>query len=379
MGIFFSGLTIKLLTLSELGLLNLAKSLASSFQYTHIGFRYALDRTLPEGKFEDNLKSIYVTLLLNSAISFVLFVFYCICYERNIYFISYILGGWLYATFSLIRIYYRGIGLIEYFVKITFISNLLVIAIPIIGVYLGSINGLFLSYLLITILLLLKYFPKKLFMCKINWDKKHVLKLFTTGFPIFISYVALFISDNLDKFVINHFLGIKAVGEFGIITLAYSLIMMLPSMVVELVFPDYIKLKESKNKIKRLLINHIFIGFTLIISSLLITYLILPIFVNTFFSTYYYLIPEIKIIIFALLPYILISPIYCLLFANDNSLSISILNVFCLIIYLMLIYYFLANNYNLSYVIYSKIAYILIYLIGLIVLFWKCGLVNKYY
>ena len=379
LGIFFSGLTIRMLTLPELGLFNLAKSLASSFQYTHIGFRYALDRTLPEGKIEYNLKSTYITLIINSLVSLILFIVYCIFYNYNIYFILYILGGWVFATFSLIRIYYRGVGLTDYFVRITFTSNLLIIVIPIFGIYLGNIKGLFISYLLITTVILLKYFPSNLYTYKFAWDKIHILKLFKTGFPIFISYIALFISDNLDKFVINHFLGIKSVGEFGIITLAYSSILMLPSLIVELVFPDYIKLKESKSEIRGLLVKHIVTGFLLIISSIIVTYLILPIFINTFFPKYYYLNSEIKMIVFALIPYILISPFYCLLFANDKSVNVSVLNVFCLILYLIFTYYFLANNYNLLYVIYSKIAYVFMYLIGLIILLWKCGLINKYY
>lgn len=370
---------MKVLTLPELGLYNLAKSLSASFQYTHIGLRYSLDRTLPEGKIELNLKSTYFTLIVNSIVSLILFTIYWFYYDYNIYFICYILGGWLFATFSLVRIYYRGIGLVEYFVRITFISNLLVIAIPIFGVYLGGIKGLFISYLLITAALLFKFFPKNLFIYKITWDKTHFIKLYKTGFPVFVSYMALFISDNLDKFVINHFLGIKAVGEFGIITLTYSLILMFPSLIVELVFPQYIKFKNSKLKIKELLYKHIIIGFILITISITVTYLILPILIDAFFPQYYYLSSQIKIIIFALVPYILISPIYCLLFANDKSVSISVVNVFCLFFYVTFVYYFLANNFSLTYVIYAKIVYVFVYLIGLLILMMRNGLIKKYF
>ena len=176
LGIIFSGASVKMLTLSELGLFNLAKSLAGSFQYTHLGLRYSLDRFLPEGNTDSNTKILHITIIVNSIISFLLFIFYCFLYKFNFFLLCYILGGWLFATFSLIRVYNRGIGQLNYFVYLTFISNMLVIVIPFTGLYFKGEKGLFLGYMCITFFLLIKYFPKELFNIKFVFNKIDFIK-----------------------------------------------------------------------------------------------------------------------------------------------------------------------------------------------------------
>ncbi|WP_157607632.1 oligosaccharide flippase family protein [Runella limosa] len=379
LGVIFSGVSIKLLTLPELGVFNLGKSLAGSFQYTHIGFRYSLDRLLPEGDLESNLKNMRMTLIINSVISLVLFIVYCFVYSFNFFFLCYVLGGWFFATFTLARIYKRGIGQLDSFIRLTFISNLLVIIVPLLGMVIGGVNVLFISYLFISLFLLIRYFPQKLFLAKKRYSKTDFFKLLKIGIPIYISNIAIFIGDNIDKFLINYFLGLKAVGEFGIVTLFYSVILMLPSLVVELSFPEYIKEKKSKKEIKKLTFRHLVIGGVLIISAIVLSYFILPFILNMFYSKYNYLEPLIKLIVLALIPYIFISPTYCLLFANDQSSKISFVNIFALLFYFLIVYLLLKNKYGLEYIIYAKICYSFLLSIGLIFLVWKTGLIKMYF
>lgn len=380
LGVIFSGFTVKLLTLPELGLYNLAKSLSASFQYTHLGLRYSLDRLLPEGSEESNLKGLYITLITNTIVSVGLFLFYIFSYNYSVFFLCYILGGCFFATFSLIRVYNRGIGKLDYFVYLTFVSNVAIIIIPFIGLYLKGENGMFLGYLLVSLALLIRYFPKKFFLgISKQVYKNNFLALFKLGFPIFVSNIAIFVGDNIDKFIINYFLGLDKVGEFGIISLVFSLILMLPSLIVELVFTDYIKQKDSKKDVRKIMFKHILIGLLLIFVAITLVYFALPDILFFFFPHYFYLIPQIKIIVLAIIPYIFISPAYCLLFAHDQSTQVSVVNILGLILYFLVIYFLLLNKFTMEYVLYSKIGYVSFYCIGLIILSWRSGLIKKYF
>jgi len=356
---------------------NLAKSLGGSFQYANLGLRYSLDRKLPLGKDYYNRKQLQVCFLVQAIISVIICGIYLLMYGFNMVYMIYYVGGAVFAAFSLIRIYYRGIGKTDLFIKSSLWSGILTVIFPIIGLYFWSIYGLVIGYLLATVLVFVIYLDKSIFH---NFyykpSSRYLFSFFKIGFPFLLTNVMLFLADNLDKFIINYYLNIEAVGEYAIITLVYTLSLMIPATVLEIMISEFVKNRQERG-LKGIYKKHTLILIGLITSFVLTSYILMPFLVHIFFPKYDYLVGEMRLILFALVPYIIISPIYGVLFALDKRKQILSANVLAIIGYFTLLFYCLSTHHGLLYVVYCKIAYAALYSLFLCYEIYRTGFWKK--
>lgn len=379
LNLVLSFLAIKLLNLSDLGRYNIAKSIAGTFQFANLGFRYSLDRKLPESQNESlNILRLSICAYVNTIVSTLILAFFAFWYGFNWFYILYGLGGAFIASFTLLRVYYRGISQIDLFISASLYGGVLPIVFPILGLYFFGLIGIGVSFLLSSILIFFYYKRKvQLFTFKeILAHKKYTFIFFKVGSIIYLTNFFEFIANNFDRFFIEAYSGLAAVGEYGIIILVFSLSLIIPGAILELVFTDYIRDKKNKLKILKHIKKHLKINTALIMIFIVLSYFLLPYVIPLAFSKYTYLIYPMQVILLALIPYIFISPIYSVLFAFDRHKQIFYANLIATIVYFILLYLVLSRNYTVLNLVYIKIGYTTLYLLFMIV-FLVHGLVSK--
>jgi O-antigen/teichoic acid export membrane protein len=365
LGVIFNLLVIKILTLDELGKYNLAKGLSQFFLFAHLGLRYSLDRRLPKSSKLVGRRQLNSVLILNSLVSILLFVYIVFKYGLDWQYLSFSIGGALFSFFALIKIYYRGIGDIKTFMKANYISGLLPLVLSLVAVLLFGLKGLTVAYLLSCIILFMSYYnvDTKFNTARLNID--YLKKMFLLGFPLLLSNVFVFLADTYDRFIIESYTDLKTLGEFSIITFVYTFTLIIPSTLLEAVFPEYIKNKNNNNGLKKIIKKHLMLGALLISLIFVGAFIFIPIGFNWIFPQYNYLLDKMQIILFAFLPHIFIPICWSLLFANNKGKEIMISSAIAVIFYISLLNLVLSNGSSLKYIILAKLSYSYIYLIFL--------------
>ncbi|MBL6449863.1 hypothetical protein JMN32_26360 [Fulvivirga sp. 29W222] len=371
---------IKWLSLTELGRYNIGKSIAGTFQYANLGYRYGLDRRLPEST-NDELNSLRLSICIyiNTGVSCLILLFITLRYGFNWFYIIYGSGGAFISGFTLIRVYFRGTDKLNYFISSSFYGGIIPIAFPILGLILFGLTGLAVSFFIVSLMVFIFYLQKiKLKPIKEVWlQKQYSLIFFKVGSIIYLTNFFQFLANNFDRFFIEAFSGLATVGEYGIIILVFSLSIIVPGSVVEMFFPQYIKDKRNKKAIMANVKKHIKMNLLLILPFICLAYVLLPYVVPLIFEKYSYLVEPMQITLIALIPYIFLGPIYCLLFAFDRHKQILLSNVIASILYFTLLYIALSNNSQIITLVYLKISYTFSYLLVMGIFLFLTLLKNK--
>lgn len=366
LNLILSFLAIKFLSLSDLGRYNIAKSIAGTFDFANLGYRFGLDRKLPETKNEElNKLRLSICFIINTIVSFLILFFIAYKYDFNWFYILYGCGGAFIASFTLIRVYLRGVNKIDLFIKASLFGGVIPIVFQILGLFFFGLPGLGISFLIASIIVYTYYRSGlKLFSIKEMFShKKYIFLFFKVGNIIYLTNFFIFIANNFDRFFIEHKIGLEAVGEYGIIVLVFSLSLIIPGAVLEMLFPEYIRDKKNNQLIKNHIKNHIKISGILIFIFISVLYFLLPYVMPFAFEKYAYLVEPMQIILFALVPYIFINPIYSILFAFDKHRQILLANILSTIIYFTLLYLLLLEPYTILNLAYLKVTYAVLNLI----------------
>ncbi|MGR3811429.1 oligosaccharide flippase family protein [Jiulongibacter sp. NS-SX5] len=377
----FSFFLIRKLSLENVGRFNLAKTLAGFFQYSSFGLRYAMDRRLPNGSRTTNWHLLLICIQFSNFFNIPLLLIFFINYEYNYQYLIYCFGGILFSNFTILKVYYRGIGKVSKFIWLSTIGGIVTVVFPFIGLALFGLDGAIIGYTISTVLLFLYYFRSlgSIF-TRISFKVFkgiYFKKLFFLGMPLFVTNVLVFLGDNLDKILIEKELGLENLGIFSIVILVYSVSAILPSILVEMYFPDYIKLKKDR-EINNLFLRHVLVSAVFIVTLILATYALLPVIINYFFLDYVHILPLMNIILLSVFPFIIISPIYCYLFAFDRNNLISLAKVASIFFYFSVLVYILKNSQSLEYIVINKVVSVYVYMLLLILFFLRTRLNVSY-
>ncbi len=363
-------LAIKFLSLNNLGKYNIAKSIGGTFQYANLGYRYALDRKLPESE-DDNLNKIRFSICFysNCIVSIVILLFFAIKYHFDWFYILYGIGGSFISNFTLIRIFLRGTGKVDEFIKSSFYGGVIPIILPILGLIVYNLWGVGIAFFIAAVIVFAIYF-KKDYLISIRHITKYFrysYLMFKMGLIIYLTNLFVFAANNFDRFILEYHSGLDAVGEYGIVILVFSLSLIIPSSILEMVFPTYIKNKSNIDQIKKDFMKHIGISILMIGGFIFSAYLLIPTVIPMLIKKYISLIEPMQIILMAIIPYIFINPIYGVLFAFDLHKKILLANIIATFIYLGTMFILLKDNYDISKLVYLKIGYAYAYLILLFI------------
>lgn len=325
-------LLIKYLHSSELGKISLGKSIFQSFEYSHFGLRFGLDRVLPHLK--DNLhKSKYFTAVYIFSIltSSIFILFWCI-YDFNnlIFYLFFSVSGLFYTLITVTKIYFRSFDDKTNFIYLSFWTQLFPIATQFAGFMVWGSSGFIVAHIsaYIFVFLISKY-THRIELVKLNGQLLKLLKeLFSFGGLLFWSSIINFLSTTGDRFFIAKFLGLEKVGEFTVVMFFFTALNMFSVSYTELIMNRIMLNPTFKYIIKQL-------GMVVIVCLLLvlISYPTLPFFINMFIPKYANLTDSIRMILLSAIPYACVPILNNYLHAVDRRKLLLIVNIVSTSIY----------------------------------------------
>jgi O-antigen/teichoic acid export membrane protein len=356
LNILLNILTIRLLDSYQLGKITLGKSIFQSFDFSHFGIRFGMDRHLPHAenvRDETEIFSVgYVSSFLFSLLFVVFWIFYTI---DDIFFYScFYLSGLLSTLITVYRIYYRSQPDKKKFINLSLLVNTLPVIIQIGFLYLYGIVGfvisMILSYIFSFLYTIKFYGVKNIFLRKQSLQV--FKKLLKSGYILFFSAIVSYFSTIGDRFFIADYWGLEQLGIFSIVMFFFSVFGMFSVNYTEMIMNKIIISKSF-----RYIMKQIFIMFLLVLSLLIVAYFILPLFVKYLMPDYLDYIPLMRLILVAALPYSGLSILNYYLHSLDKRNVLFAINIFCTISYFILLFYLLNRVVSLEKLIILKITF----------------------
>lgn len=352
---------IKYLSTSQFGYISLGRTIFQSFEFSHIGIRYAFDRILPETIRDDKrIKIFKAGFLFNILSSLIFLIFWSVFYLKDIkMYAFFIFAGFLYSIIQLYRVYYRAFDDKKEFIKISSFSFILPISFQFIfyyifGVY-GIGMGLFTSYLLLYILYKNKIKSS-------NFSNRNIFSyifyILDKGYILFFVALVTYFATQGDRILIEKFWGINKVGEYSIILIFPSLILIFSNSLIELIMNKIIKHKDIKYVFKKIVIIFLLVNLVAIIA-----YLIIPIFLSIVLPKYEYIETSIKNAIFLSSFMCIIPLLEYHLHSLDKRKFILYSQIIALIIYIYVLFSILLDvkPSNIDRIIFAKYLYFISY------------------
>jgi len=142
LNVVFTILSVRLLSISDLGKLSLSRSLGAFFEYTHLGTRFTIDRKIPECNLIHKSIIFSVSFYINFATSFIVFGTILIFGKLDYFYWIFCLSSIAFANINLIRVYYRANGESNFFIRLSFFLNISSICMQTLGLLLWGIWGI---------------------------------------------------------------------------------------------------------------------------------------------------------------------------------------------------------------------------------------------
>lgn len=358
-------LTIKYLSVMDLGKVALGKTIFQSFDYSHFGIRFGLDRLLPtinNQKLKSEFLSVaYISVLLSSIVLILIWLLYS--QSDHIFYLSFSLAGLIYALLMTYRIYYRADENKSNFLIISLLVNLLPIALQIIGLIIWGKWGLVLSgifgYFVSFIIVKWRFEV----VIKLKWRRSLLIirNLQKKGFILFISAVFSFFSSVGDRIIIEKFWGLRILAVYSVVLFVFSVFSIFSLSYTEMIMNKIVKKKSLKfvlsHSLKIMIIT--FILILLSINSL-------PYFVNLLIPKYNIYSRQMINVLIGAIPYSCLPILNHYLHALDKRRVLLSINIVCTIAYFIGLIHVLQGKVNLDNLIFLKnLIYFLILIITL--------------
>lgn len=338
------------------GKISIGKTIFQSFEFSHIGIRNGFDRLFPSMEKNIEINEYFTVGLITTFISSLCFVFFWSVYkfESLLFYFFFIIAGVIYSLITLYRIYYRSIKDKQKFVSLSFFSILLPPIAEIIGFLVfgikGYIIGFLFAYIVVLIIVHKKYTIRLIF--KRDRFFSILKKILDKGWLLFLTGLVAFFSTSADRFLIENYWGLEAVGRFSIIMFIFSVFGMFPVNYTEMIMSKIISSRSLKYTFQ-----HMFFIFAFMIILVGIIYFLLPFLVKIFINKYIADIPLMRIIIFATVPYSMRSVIYYYMHAIDKREILFFIDLFTTILYFIGLFYTLKNTTSFENIIYLKVGF----------------------
>jgi O-antigen/teichoic acid export membrane protein len=326
--------------------------------YSHLGARFSLDRYIPVAK-EEEKKYLVATVLFTTFIG-ALFVFLtAIIFNKADIVVSILTASGIFiAVGNIVKAYYRATNSLTEMLKLVFYNQLVPLLISIV-VYFYTLDfnfyliSLLISYLFFAFILF--YRERELFhFIKYERVKRVIKEIAVPSFLLFINSLVVFLYLVMDRFFIDYSNGREELGHYSIILFAFSALMIIPASVAELLFVKIIK--QSCESGKRFFWKETFITLGITLVGVIVANFCMDYFV-TKYTNYSFLIPQMHMATYAVIPFALTSIYYHVMNGLDLRREIVVVNLAVCIV--LILYYicplFLKLSYSLNYYLYAKI------------------------
>ncbi|MFV5516118.1 oligosaccharide flippase family protein [Acinetobacter gerneri] len=359
LNIIFNLLLMKYLSSYQLGSLTLAKTWQQFVDYSHLGSRFSLDRYIPVAE-DSEKKYLVATVLLSTFVGAVVIFLAAIIFNNADVVVSILTASGIFIAISnILKAYYRATNNLTEMLKLVFFNQLLPVLISI-AVYFFTHNfnfylvSLLLSYLFFGTLLIYK--ERELFhFIKYQKIKRIIKDIAKPSFLLFINSLVVFLYLVMDRFFIDYSNGREQLGYYSVIIFVFSALMIIPATVAELLFVKIIK--ESCGSGKRIFIKETLITLGITILGVVFANVCMGFFV-TKYTGYGFLIDQMHIASFAVIPFALTAIYYHVMNGLDLRKQMFFINIIaCLGLFLYYLYpLFTSQNFSLDYYLYAKLA-----------------------
>lgn len=357
LNIIFNLLLMKYLNSYQLGSLALAKTWQQLVDYSHLGARFSLDRYIPVAE-EEEKKYLVATVLFTTFVGSLFILLVAVVVNNADIIVSILtVSGIFIAVGNIVKAYYRATNSLTKMLNLVFYNQLVPLLISIVlyfytldfNIYLVS---LVLSYLVFSLILF--YREREIFyFIKYERVKKVIKEIAVPSFLLFVNSLVAFLYLVMDRFFIDYSNGRQELGHYSIILFAFSALMIIPATVAELLFVKIIKQSCESGK-------HFFWKETLITLGITVVGVIVANFCMDFFvikyTEYSFLIPQMHMAAFAVIPFALTAIYYHVMNGLDLRKEIVLVNflVFLILFIYYLIPLILNEKFFLDYYLYAK-------------------------
>lgn len=346
-------ITIKYLSVMELGRVTLGKTIFQSFDFSHIGIRYGLDRLLPSIKNQklksEVLRVAYYCIFFSSAILMLIWIFYN--KSDHLFYLSFSMAGLFYALLMTYRVFYRADENKSNFIIISILVNLLPITFQIFGLIIWDKWGLVFSglfgYLLSFIIVKCKYEIK--FKLKLIRSLLILRDLQKKGFVLFISAVFTFFSTVGDRIIIEEFWGLKILGIYSVILFVFSVF-----SIFSVSYTEMIMNKIVQNKSFKFVLSHSIKIMVLTFLLIVVSINLLPFFVNLLIPKYNIYNIQMRNVLIGAIPYSCLPILNHYLHALDKRNVLLLINIICTVAYFSGLIVVLRRTISLDNLIFLK-------------------------
>lgn len=358
LNILLNLLLMKYLNSYQLGSLALARVWQQLVDYSHLGTRFSLDRYIPTAE-ELEKKYLVVSVLVSTIISSIIVCLAAVIINKADIVISILTITGVFIAFSnILKAYYRATNNLTKMLKLVFYNQVLPLLIALV-VYLYTFNF---NFYLITLLAAYCFFIIHLFIQEFKlfkffqWlkFKQIIKKIARPSIWLFVNSIFVFAYLVMDRFFIDYSLGRDQLGHYSIIIFAFTALMIIPATCAELLFVKVIR--ESCNSGKVIFIKEVSILLAITTLGIVFTNLAMSYFVENF-TSYGFLIEQMHMVTWAVLPFALTSIYYHVMNGLDLRRQLVLVNLFvCFTLVLYYLYPILMNqNFSLEYYLYAKI------------------------
>lgn len=353
-------LFMKYLSVIQLGDLALAKTWQQSVDYSHAGTRFSLDRYIPVADEIGKKQLVSAVINVTVVISSCLFTGSMFFSRFNTVIVTFTFVGFMLAMSNIIKAYLRASGEIDRMLFTVIICQLLPVMVStLIFVVSENFNTYLLGYFLSFVISMIALFfcEKKLFITifQAKMDLIQTLKsILKPSALLFLNALLIFLYMVMDRFFVDHYLGRQALGDYSIITFAFTALMIIPATFAELIFTKIIRQSVQAGKKLFLPETLLCVGVTLL--AVIIANIVMALFIKNF-THYEYLISDIRLATFAVIPFSVTAVYFHVL--NGHDLRQKMLSVSFTVCLLQMAYFYmlvLMSSLTVKNFIYAKLA-----------------------
>ena len=346
---------------SQLGRITIGKSIFQSFEFSHVGLRYGLDRILPRCHSE-YMRNIYfsVSFFFSLCSSFVFCLFWFIYSINNILlYLPFVVSGILYTAITLYKIYYRSYEDKGAFLQISFWILFFPVLIQLLGLFFGGYYGYIVSFFLSYIIAYIIVYCK--FRISFVFNRRKVFSafkiVFSKGYLLFISVLFSFLSTTGDRFFIEKYWGLENLGVYSVAMFFFSALGVFANSYTEMIMSRIVSLKSFKYVVSHLVVVAVLTSAMIFLSDIL-----MPYFVMLFMPNYGGQIDVIRYALWATLPFSMTPILNYYLHALDKRIILLTVNVICTCTYFAFLIPLLLGEANLYDLVLLKILFYIVLL-----------------
>ena len=321
-------LLIRMFTSAQLGRVSLGKSIFQSFEFSHIGIRFGLDRILPHCKGENERNVIFTTAFLFSVISSLVFCLFWFLYDiaNILLYFPFIISGLLYTFVTLYKIYYRAFENKNTFLYISFWIIFFPNLLQLLGLLLFDFYGYIVAHLVSYMFAwTIAYYY---FNIRFVFNKTDVFRicklLFSKGYLLFFSTLVSYLATTGDRFLIEKYWGIELLGVYSVVMFFFSALTLFANSYTEMIMSKIILLKSF-----RFILKHMIFIIIFSVCIVVLAYLLVPYFIQWFIPQYVQYISLVRLVLLGTLPFSVLPILNYYLHAIDKRIFQLFINIIC--------------------------------------------------